>query len=148
MSRTTGREAWRHTGETGAGLDLLSSTDMWLELALVAAFLTSFLPIVNKRLLADTPVSVVAWGVNALSLPILGFAAVVLLPLPAVDAVFWLGIVGVALILVGGYVLNLRQLDAGWWRPFAAMLTQPAMLLAITASFIWGLTPIAEKLAI
>lgn len=27
-------------------------------------------------------------------------------------------------------------------------MTQPAMLLAILASFIWGLTPIAEKLAI
>lgn len=40
----------------------------------------------------------VAWGVNTLSLPLLGFAAVVLIPLPAVDAVFWLGILGSAIL--------------------------------------------------
>ncbi len=49
---------------------------MWLPLALTAAFLTSFLPIINKRLLADADVPVVAWGVNALSLPLLALASV------------------------------------------------------------------------
>jgi uncharacterized membrane protein len=175
---------------------------MWLVLALVAALLTSFLPIVNKRLLADTPVSVVAWGVNALSLPLLGALAILLMPLPAVDGVFWLGIagsaalnlvaalvstqalklgdaslvtpvltfnpaftlliaaptlgevpsragiVGVLVIVAGSYLLNLGQLRAGWWEPLTALVTRPAPVLALAASLIWGLTPIAEKLAI
>jgi len=175
---------------------------MWLLFALTAACLTSFLPIVNKRLLADTPVSVVAWGVNALSLPLLGLLAVILLPIPLVDSIFWLGIVssavlnlaatlistqalklgdaslvtpvltfnpaftlfiaiftlgevpswfgvlGVLVILAGGYVLNIQHIKAGWWRPLTALVTQRAMLLAVVASFIWGLTPISEKLAI
>ncbi|MBI2887041.1 MAG: EamA family transporter [Chloroflexi bacterium] len=174
---------------------------MWLLFALVAALLTSFLPIVNKRLLSDTPVSVVAWGVNALSLPLLGVASLLLLPVPQVDGVFWLGILGSALlnlvatlmstqalklgdaslvtpfltfnpaftllvavftlsespttlgvagvlvVLGGGYLLNLHQAAASWWAPLRAMLTEPAILLAIGASLVWGLTPITEKLA-
>jgi uncharacterized membrane protein len=174
---------------------------MWLVFALVAAFLTSYLPIVNKRLLADTPVSVVAWGVNGLSLPLLGILAVLLVPLPAVDGTFWLGIIGsaalnlvatlistqalklgeaslvtpvltfnpaftlliaalalgevpsrsgvagVLVIVAGSYLLNLGQLRAGWWKPLTALVTQPALLLALGTSLIWGLTPIAEKLA-
>jgi drug/metabolite transporter (DMT)-like permease len=170
--------------------------------ALSAAFLTSFLPIVNKRLLTDTPVSVVAWGVTVLSLPLLGLLAVILLPFPHVGSIFWLGIVssallnlaatlistqalkladaslvtpvltfnpaftmliaiftlgevpslfgvlGVLVILAGGYVLNLEQIKGGWWRPLTALVTQRAMLLAVVASLVWGLTPIFEKLAI
>ena len=40
-------------------------------LALVATILTSFLPILNKRLLRDVRPALVAWVVNAASLPIL-----------------------------------------------------------------------------
>ena len=39
--------------------------------ALMATFLTSWLPILNKRLLQDAHPSLVAWAVNAASLPIL-----------------------------------------------------------------------------
>src|SRR5439155_1432718 len=146
--------------------------------------------IVNKRLLADTPVAVVAWGVNALSLPILGFVALALYPVPVVDGIFWFGVLGsallnlaatvastralklgeaslvtpvltfnpaftlliasvtigeipsafgtlgVLLILVGGYVLNLHAVTAGWWRPLVVLVTEPALALAVLASFI------------
>ena len=175
---------------------------MWLPLALTAAFLTSFLPIINKRLLADSDIAVVAWGVNAFSLPLLAVASVLVAPTPAVDDIFWLGIlasgilnlaatlvstqalklgdaslvtpfltfnpaftlliaeftlgespsglgiVGVLLIVAGGYLFNVEEARRAWWAPFKAMVTQRAILLAIIASFIWGLTPIAEKLAI
>lgn len=77
---------------------------MWLELALVAAFLTSFLPIVNKRLLADTPVSVVAWGVNALSLPLLGLVAVI----AGIAPVFGFTAIGAGLV---GYVSAIFKLS-------------------------------------
>jgi drug/metabolite transporter (DMT)-like permease len=175
---------------------------MWLTFALVAAFLTSFLPIVYKRLLADTPVAVVAWGINALSLPLLGLAAMTVVPVPRVDGVFVLaifasgvlnliatiastqalkradaslvtplltfnpaftllvgavtlgerpslwGVAGVVVILVGGYALNVQEVALGWWRPLTALVTAPAMGLAVGASFIWGLTLVAEKIAI
>lgn len=39
--------------------------------ALIATLLTSFLPILNKRLLRDTRPALVAWVINAASLPIL-----------------------------------------------------------------------------
>lgn len=174
---------------------------MWLFFAGTASVLTSLLPIINKRLLTDTPVSVVAWGVNAFSLPLLGLLSALLLPVPQVDGVFWLGIlgsavlnlaatlvstqslklgdaslvtpfltfnpaftlfiatftlkeipsglgaIGVLLIIAGGYLINARETRSGWWAPVKAMVTQPAILLAILASFIWGLTPIAEKVA-
>lgn len=174
---------------------------MWLPLALAAAFLTSFLPIINKRLLADTNVSVVAWGVNAVSLPLLGLASVLLLSVPKVDGIFWLGIAasallnlvatllstqalklgdaslvtpfltfnpaftlliavltlrevpswlgvaGVLLTVAGSYLFNVQERHLGWWLPFRALFIHRALLLAIVASFIWGLTPITEKLA-
>jgi drug/metabolite transporter (DMT)-like permease len=175
---------------------------MWLIFALVAAGLTSGLPIIKKRLLIDMPFLVVAWGVNALSMPLLGLLAVLLARVPRVDLVFWLGIalsaglnllaslvsawalkwedaslvvpvltfnpaftllvalatlgevptmsglLGVLVIVAGSYLLNLEQRGAGWWRPLTALVTQRAMLLAAGASLLWGLTPIAEKMAI
>jgi hypothetical protein len=47
-------------------------------LALVATTLTSFLPILNKRLLRDTRPALAAWIVNAASLPILGAGTLLL----------------------------------------------------------------------
>src|SRR5215469_8417844 len=47
-------------------------------LALVATILTSLLPILNKRLLRDARPALVAWVVNAASLPILAVGAVLL----------------------------------------------------------------------
>ena len=47
-------------------------------LALVATILTSFLPILNKRLLRDSRPALVAWVINAASLPILGAGTILL----------------------------------------------------------------------
>src|SRR5260221_2598112 len=47
-------------------------------LALVATILTSFLPILNKRLLRDSGPALVAWIINADSLPILGAGTLLL----------------------------------------------------------------------
>ncbi len=68
-------------------------------LALVATILTSFLPILNKHLLRDARPALVAWVVNAASLPILAAGTLLLTQcslstvsctgqLPHVDAVF------------------------------------------------------------
>ncbi len=47
-------------------------------LALVATILTSFLPILNKCLLRDSRPALVAWIINAASLPILGAGTLLL----------------------------------------------------------------------
>ena len=47
-------------------------------LALVATFLTSFLPILNKRLLRDVRPVCVTWAINAASLPILAAGTLLL----------------------------------------------------------------------
>jgi len=47
-------------------------------LALVATILTSFLPILNKRLLRDSGPALVAWIINAAFLPILAAGSLLL----------------------------------------------------------------------
>lgn len=47
-------------------------------LALVATILTSFLPILNKHILRDARPALVAWVVNAASLPILAAGTLLL----------------------------------------------------------------------
>ena len=44
---------------------------MWAVLALSATVLTSILPILNKLLLRDARPALVAWAINAASLPLL-----------------------------------------------------------------------------
>ncbi len=174
---------------------------MWLPLALTAALLTSFLPIINKRLLVDADVRVVAWGINLLSLPVLAAASLLLFPIPSVDGMFWFGVVGsallnmaatllstqawkladvslvtpfltfnpaftllvawlvlgenptvpgvlgVGLIVLGSYVINVAETKRSWWGPVHAIVRQPGIGLAVLASFLWGLTPVTEKVA-
>ena len=70
---------------------------MWILFALGAALLASFNPIISKRLLADTDVSVVAWARQAFGLPLLAMNLVLFFgPLPRVDAWFFIGILGSA----------------------------------------------------
>ena len=68
---------------------------MWIPFALGAALLASFNPIINKRLLADTDVSVVAWAGQAFGLPLLALNLMLFFgPLPRVDSWFFIGIFG------------------------------------------------------
>ena len=86
---------------------------MWLLFALTASGLTSILPIINKRLLTDAPVSLVAWAVNALSLPLLAAAALALSPVPEVDEVFWLGILASGVLNLIATLLATQALKMG-----------------------------------
>src|SRR5258708_36071221 len=48
--------------------------------ALIATILTSWLPILNKRILRDTRPAQVAWIINAASLPVLAVGTLLLTP--------------------------------------------------------------------
>src|SRR6266508_3724823 len=175
---------------------------MWALYALTAALLTSFLPIINTRILTTADVAVVAWVPNALSLPMLLVVTLALIGWPRVDGLFLLGvlasgilnlvatlastralqladasvatpflsfnpaftlllssftlreipsvrgIVAVLLIVLGAYLFQLREVGKGLLAPVQALTHQPGVLLAIGASFVWGLTSIFEKIAI
>lgn len=70
---------------------------MWALLALGAAMLTSFNPIVYKRMLRDVDPVIVVWGVTLLSLPLLGlFASAVAPRIPIFDWLFFIGVLGSA----------------------------------------------------
>ena len=188
-------------------------------LALVATILTSFLPILNKRLLQDARPALVAWVVNAASLPILLGGTLLLtqcsvtslqgsIPfscttrLPHIDGIFvaalvasallnwaatllstlalaradaslvsplltfnpaftlllaWLTLsetpglrqtMGVALVLCGAYLLEVKEARTGPLAPLRVLLQRPGTLLALVASALWGATTVLEKLAI
>src|SRR5215211_2965420 len=175
---------------------------MWIIFALTAAALTSFLPIINKRILADAQVAIVAWVPNALSLPLLLAATLILIGWPRVDGMFlvsilasgilnlvatlastralqladasvatpflsfnpaltllvsafalqeipsWRGVAGVLLIALGAYLFEVEAVNQGMLAPVRALGRQPGVLLAIGASFVWGITPVFEKIAI
>lgn len=175
---------------------------MWAWLAFLTALLTSFNPILYKRILADADAAEAVWGVTLLSLPLLAAtAALWVIPFPQVDAWFFagilgsailnvfaqltstqalkisdaslvtplltfnpvftliisavtldeiptaVGVVGVALVLIGAYWLNLKS-ETRWFEPLRAMITHRAIVLALVAAFLWGITPILEKIAI
>lgn len=192
---------------------------MWAILALSATLLTSFLPILNKRLLRDARPALVAWAINAASLPLLAAGTLLLtqctvkeLPgsasfactagLPQIDVIFVLGllgsavlnwaatllsthalsradaslvtplltfnpaftilvalvlldeipglrqVLGVAIILIGAYLLEVREARTGLLTPLLILVRKPGAALAIVASMLWGTTTVLEKLAI
>lgn len=184
-------------------------------LALAATVLTSVLPIVNKRLLRDARPALVAWAINAASLPILAAGAFLLtqcslvsgtfsctLSFPQFDGIFfaalllsaalnwgatllstqalaqsdaslvtplltfnpaftllvaWLTLgempgvreaLGVAIILLGSYLLEVEETSTGLLAPLAVLVRQPGAVFAILASALWGITTVLEKVAI
>ena len=188
-------------------------------LALVATILTSFLPILNKRLLRDSGPALVAWVINAASLPILAAGTLLLTQcsitplygnpslacaahIPRIDGLFvaallasallnwaatllstvalaradaalvsplltfnpaftlllaWSTLgeapglrqaIGVAVVLLGAYLLDVGEARTGLLAPLRLLLHQPGTLLAIAALALWGTTTVLEKLAI
>ncbi len=190
---------------------------MWGILAFSVTVLTSILPILNKQLLHSTSPAMVAWAINAASLPLLAAGTLFLTqcaleqgahPLtcttqwPQVDAVFFIALLGsailnwaatllsthalsmsdaslvtplltfnpaftllvaifalheipgprqllgVAIILLGTYVLEAQETQTGPLRPLFVLIHKPGAALAIIASALWGSTTVLEKLAI
>lgn len=56
--------------------------------------------------------------------------------------------VGVGVVLLGAYLLEVRAARTHWLAPLHLLLRQPGALLAVGASALWGMTTVLEKLAI
>lgn len=178
----------------------LKMIPLWAILSLVAALLSSFNPIIYKRILRDADVAVTTWAGQTFSLPLLAITALFLFqPLPSVDVLFVVGIIGSAVFNILAHLALNRGLqisDASLVAPFltfnpvftlliaivtlqefptaqgivgmllvilGANLVNPqrdwrvslkqfafnhGIALTVLASFIWGVTPIFEKVAI
>jgi len=84
---------------------------MWALLALGVAVLTSFNPILYKRMLQDADAVVVVWGVTLLALPLLGLFTIALTPqFPGLDGLFAFGVLGSAGLNVVAHLASTRAL--------------------------------------
>lgn len=107
---------------------------MWILFALSTAVLTSFNPILYKRLLQNAAPFAVVWGVTLVALPLLGVFALVLTPqLPKVDGIFVLAILGAALLNVAAHLASataLQRADVSFVTPLLNFSPLFTLLLA------------------
>ena len=111
---------------------------MWAVLALGAAVLTSFNPILYKRMLKDADPIVVVWAVIMLSLPLLGVFTFALTPrLPTIDWLFVIGVFGSASLNVMAHLASTRALklaDVSLVTPL--LIFSPVFTLLISVIFL------------
>lgn len=108
---------------------------MWIIFSLAAALLASFNPIISKRLLADTDVSVVAWAGQAFGLPLLALNLILFFgPLPRVDGWFFIGILGSALLNTLAHLAATQALKEGEASLVAPLFVfSPAVTLLVSS---------------
>ncbi len=120
---------------------------MWAILALGAALLTSFNPILYKRMLKDADALVVVWSVTLLALPLLGLFTLALTPqLPSLDGLFALSVLGSAGLNAIAHLASTRALklaDASLVTPL--LVFSPVFTVLISAVFL-GEIPSAQGL--
>ena len=115
---------------------------MWIIFALCAALLASFNPIINKRLLADTDVSVVAWAGQAFGLPLLGLNLILFFgPLPRVDGWFFIGILGSAILNTLAHLSATQALKEGDVSLVAPLFVFSPAVTLLVSSFTLSETP-------
>jgi len=87
----------------------------------------------------------------SITIPLLAFTPLFLLimsPLILGQFPTILGIIGVILIVVGSYVLNIQKRNAGYLAPFKAMLEQHGPKLMLIAAFILSITSSIDKIGV
>lgn len=120
---------------------------MWVVFALGAVALTSFNPILYKRMLKDADALVVVWGVVLLALPLLGLFTFALTPqFPEIDSLFVLGVLGSAGLNAVAHLVSTRALklaDVSLVTPL--LIFSPVFTVLISAVFL-GEIPSAQGL--
>ncbi len=111
---------------------------MWAFLALGAAVLNSFNPILYKRMLKDVDAIIVVWGVTLISLPLLGLFTVALTSqIPTLDWLFIAGVVGSAALNVIAHLAStqaLKMADVSLVTPL--LIFSPIFTVLISALFL------------
>ncbi len=57
-------------------------------------------------------------------------------------------LIGILLIIIGAYLLNVDQIRAGVFKPISKLLSDKGVKLFLISNLIWGMTPILQKKAI
>ncbi len=57
-------------------------------------------------------------------------------------------LIGILLIIIGAYLLNVDQIRAGIFKPISKLLSDKGVKLFLISNLIWGMTPILQKKAI
>ena len=121
---------------------------MWALLALGAAMLTSFNPILYKRMLKDADAIIVVWGVTLLALPLLGlFTLALTSQFPRLDLLFAIGVLGSAGLNAVAHLASTKALklaDVSLVTPL--LIFSPVFTVLISAIFL-GETPTVRGLS-
>lgn len=120
---------------------------MWATLALGAALLTSFNPILYKRVLKDADPLIVVWVVTLLGLPLLGLFTLSLTPrMPRLDWVFLFAVIGSAGLNVAAHLASTTALKLEDVSLVTPLLTFSPVFTVLTATIFLGETPSSRGL--
>ncbi len=115
---------------------------MWAILALSAALLASFNPILYKRMLGDSSPVFVVWGVIGLALPLLALTTLALTPVwPRVDELFVLAVLGSATLNMAAHLANARSLKLADASLVTPLLTFSPVFTLFISAILLGETP-------
>ncbi len=121
---------------------------MWVVFALATAFLTSFNPILYKRLLGGSGPLIVVWAVIGLALPLLAITTFVLTPaLPHVDGLFGAAVLGSALLNALAHFASARSLKLADASLVTPLLTLSPVFTVLISVFLLGEVPDARGLS-
>lgn len=87
----------------------------------------------------------------SLALPLLTFTPLFLLitsPLILGEIPHVLGLFGVLLIVIGSYVLSIRELKYGYFAPFAALLKRKGSRYMLLVAFLWSISLNFDKMGV
>lgn len=120
---------------------------MWAILALGAALLTSFNPILYKRILKDMDPLIVVWAVNLLGLPILGILTLKFTPpLINLDWIFALSVLASAGLNLIAHLANTKALQGEDASLVTPLLTFSPAFTLLVAALVLGERPSSSGL--
>jgi drug/metabolite transporter (DMT)-like permease len=87
----------------------------------------------------------------SITVPMVSFTPLFLLvtsPLMLKESPKPAGMAGIALIVLGSYLLNLHRRDQGFWTPFRALLSEPGPRLMLLVALLWSITANVDKIGL
>lgn len=95
----------------------------------------------TRALISEFSTTVPLTAFTPLFLLLTGYLMLGEVPSPA-------GLVGVVLIVIGAYVLNLREKKNGWMAPLRSLVRHDGSRLMLGSAFIWSVTGNLDKMAV
>ena len=87
----------------------------------------------------------------SITIPMIVFTPLFLLltsPLIVGEFPSWIGLIGVLLIVLGSYTLNIKQWGEGYLAPFKALLKERGPKLMLFVAFIWSISSNFDKIGV